>query len=183
MKASKSAHQNPEVGEILFSAEQIETRVKELGAEITRDYKDKNPLLVGVLKGSFIFLSDIARAIDLPLDFDFMAVSSYGQSTKTSGIVRIIKDLENDIGGKDVILVEDIIDSGLTFGYLYNLLQNRKPKSLAVCSLLLSSSSTHIPDYYGFQMPGEEPVFVVGYGLDASQKYRELPDIHRYIEQ
>ncbi len=168
------------VGEILFSAEQIEARIKELGEQITKEYKGRSPLLVGVLKGSFVFLADLARHIDLPVEFDFIGVSSYGSSTTTSGIVRIVKDLEIDIAGLDVILVEDIIDSGLTFEYLYRILEARNPKSLATCSLLLAHNSDKIPDYFGFEMPGPDSLFVVGYGLDAGQQYRQLPNIHKF---
>ena len=168
------------VGDILFSAAEIAARVEELGAQITKDYKGRSPLLIGVLKGSFIFLGDLARRIDLPVEFDFIGVSSYGKSTKTSGIVRIVKDLENDIAGLDIILVEDIIDSGLTFDYLYRILEARHPKSLATCSLLLAHGSSVTPDYYGFKMPGPDPTFVVGYGLDAGQEYRHLPNVHKF---
>ena len=168
------------IGEILFSAEDIAKRIKELGAQITKDFAGKEILIVGVLKGSFVFLADLARHIQVPMEFDFIGVSSYGLATTTSGTVQIIKDLENDIAGKDVILVEDIVDSGLTFDYMCRLLKDRNPKSLTTCSLLLSGECSHMPDYFGFEMTKKS--FVVGYGLDAKQKHRELPDIHLYIE-
>lgn len=171
---------NAEIGEILFSANSIAERIEELGAQITKDFAGKEPLIVGVLKGSFVFLADLARCINLPMEFDFIGVSSYGSATQTTGIVRIIKDLDNDIAGKDVILVEDIIDSGLTFDYLYRILEARNPKSLTTCTLLLSRKVPQLPDYFGFEMPKE--AFVIGYGLDAGQKYRELPNIHQYIQ-
>lgn len=172
---------NKEVGEILFSAKEIAKRIEELGAQITKDFSGKTPLIVGVLKGSFVFLADLARHIQVPIEFDFIGVSSYGKATTTSGTVRITKDLENDIEGRDVILIEDIVDSGLTFDYLCNMFRARNPMSLTTCTLLLSRKGNQLPDYFGFEMPKE--TFVVGYGLDAKQKYRELPDIHQYIEK
>ncbi len=171
---------NTHVGKILYSKDEIATRVKELGDQITKDYADKNPLIIGVLNGAFVFLADLARAIEIPLEFDFIGVSSYGKSTTTSGTVQIIKDLDNDIAGRDVILVEDIIDSGLTFDYLCRMLEARNPKSFATCALLLSRKNEKLPNYYGFEMKDE--VFVIGYGLDAKQQYRQLSSIHEYIQ-
>ncbi len=167
--------------EILVTEEQLATRVRELGAQITADYAGRRPLLVGVLKGAFVFMSDLARAIDLPVEFDFMAVSSYGNATKTSGVVRIVKDLDLDLDGRDVIVVEDIIDSGLTLKYLRTNLAARNPASLEVCALLVrEGQQVGDPDltYMGFEIP---PAFVVGYGLDAGEKHRNLPYICRYV--
>ncbi|MAG03660.1 MAG: hypoxanthine phosphoribosyltransferase [Acidimicrobiaceae bacterium] len=169
-------------GRILVSAEQLAERVAQLGAEITVDYAGRSPLLVGVLKGAFMFMSDLSRVIDLPVEFDFMAVSSYGHSTRSSGVVRIVKDLDLDLAGRDVILVEDIVDSGLTLNYLRRNLLARNPASLEVCALLVRedhSVDEEILRYEGFRIPGE---FVVGYGLDVDQRYRNLPDI-RVVEQ
>ncbi len=167
-------------GKILLSEQQIENRIKELGQQITNDYQKKAPLLVGVLKGAFIYMADLARAISLPIEFDFMAVSSYGNATKTSGVVRIVKDLEIDLSGRDVIVVEDIIDSGLTLNYLRKNLESRGPTSLEVCALLVRSGR-QVGElglkYVGFEIP---PDFVIGYGLDVAEKYRNLPDLWSY---
>ncbi|HJL90311.1 MAG TPA: hypoxanthine phosphoribosyltransferase [Acidimicrobiales bacterium] len=168
-------------GRILVGAEQLAERVAQLGVEITVDYEGRSPLLVGVLKGAFMFMSDLSRVIDLPVEFDFMAVSSYGHSTRSSGVVRIVKDLDLDLAGRDVILVEDIVDSGLTLNYLRRNLLARNPASLEVCALLVRedhSIDEAILRYEGFRIPGE---FVVGYGLDVDQRYRNLPDI-RVVE-
>jgi len=167
-------------GQILLSEQQIENRIKELGQQITNDYQKKAPLLVGVLKGAFIYMADLARAISLPIEFDFMAVSSYGNATKTSGVVRIVKDLDIDLSGRDVIVVEDIIDSGLTLNYLRKNLESRGPTSLEVCALLVRSGR-QVGElglkYVGFEIP---PDFVIGYGLDVAEKYRNLPDLWSY---
>ena len=167
-------------GQILLSEQQIENRIKELGQQITNDYENKAPLLIGVLKGAFIYMADLARAISLPIEFDFMAVSSYGNATKTSGVVRIVKDLDIDLSGRDVIVVEDIIDSGLTLNYLRNNLESRGPTSLEVCALLVRSGR-QVGElglkYVGFEIP---PDFVIGYGLDVAEKYRNLPDLWSY---
>ena len=169
----------PPPGDLLLGADEIQARIRELGAEITADYAGRRPLLVCVLKGAFLFMSDIARTIELPIEFDFMAVSSYGNSTKTSGVVRIVKDLDVDLAGRDVIVVEDIVDSGLTLSYLRKTLLARHPASLEVCALLVRSSSR--PDfdlgYVGFEI-GDD--FVVGYGLDVAEKYRNLRAIYSY---
>ena len=167
-------------GQILLSEQQIENRIKELGQQITNDYENKAPLLIGVLKGAFIYMADLARAILLPIEFDFMAVSSYGNATKTSGVVRIVKDLDIDLSGRDVIVVEDIIDSGLTLNYLRKNLESRGPTSLEVCALLVRSGR-QVGElglkYVGFEIP---PDFVIGYGLDVAEKYRNLPDLWSY---
>ena len=168
------------LGRVLVSHSQIAERVGELGAQITADYEGSAPLLVGVLKGAVLFTSDLCRAIDLPVELDFMAVSSYGSSTRTSGVVRILKDLDVDLVDRDVILVEDIVDSGLTLSYLRRTLGARKPRSLEVCSLLVREGQTELDDlvkYVGFKVP---PEWVVGYGLDVAQRYRNLPDIRAY---
>lgn len=162
-------------GPVLLTEAQIQARVAELGAEITRDYLDSPPLLVGVLKGAFVFMADLARAIDLAVGIDFMAVSSYGSSTKTSGVVRIVKDLDIELAGRDVLIVEDIVDSGLTLNYLRKNLAARGTKSLEVCALLVREGRQPIDPalrYVGFEIP---PDFVVGYGLDVAEKYRNLP--------
>jgi len=171
---------DPALGTMVVSESELRTRVHELGAQITRDYRERAPLLVGVLKGAFVFMSDLAKAIDLPVEFDFMAVSSYGSATKTSGIVRIVKDLDLDLTGRHVLIVEDIIDSGLTLTYLRRNLAARNPASVEVCALLVKEGLQHEPQdlkYVGFTIP---PEFVVGYGLDVAERYRNLPYICRY---
>ncbi len=165
------------IKKVLISADQIAARVAELGAQITQDYAGKRPLLIGVLKGAFVFMADLSRAVDLPIDLDFMAVSSYGTATKTSGVVRIVKDLDADLTDRHVILVEDIVDSGLTLSYLQRGLMARGPASFEICALLLKTDQQRAPvhvAYVGFDI---EPDFVVGYGLDAAELYRNLPDI------
>ncbi len=169
-----------EVGEPVVTAEALAERVAELGAAITADYAQDAPLLVGVLKGAMIFMSDLARAIDLPVDVDFMAVSSYGSATRTSGVVRIVKDLDADLEGRHVLVVEDIIDSGLTLNYLRRYLQARRPASLEVCALLVKEGEQRVPldlRYVGFKIPS---AFVVGYGLDVDERYRNLRAVHLY---
>lgn len=163
------------LGKTVIGAEELAARVQALGRQITEDYHDRQPLLVGVLKGAFIFMSDLGREINRPVEFDFMAVSSYGDSTESSGVVRIVKDLETDIRDRDVILVEDIVDSGLTLRYLRQLLEDRGPTSLEVCALLVREGArSDDVKYVGFPIP---PDFVVGYGLDVAQHYRELDSI------
>lgn len=172
---------DPMLGEVVVSAEQLARRVVELGAEITRDYADRPPLLVGVLKGAFVFLADLCRAIALPAEMDFMAVGSYGAATKTSGVVRIVKDLDIDLTGRHVIVVEDIVDSGLTLSYLRKSLLARNPASLAICTLLLKTGQQRVSfdvDYVGFEIP---PHFVIGYGLDVAERYRNLADLRVYV--
>lgn len=171
---------DPRIGDVLLSAEVIQARVAELGAQITEDYADRRPLLLGVLKGAFVFMADIMREIDLPVEIDFMAVSSYGSSTKTSGIVRIVKDLDIELAGRDVLVIEDIIDSGLTLNYLRRTLGARNPASFEVCALLVREGR-QVPDldlkYVGFEIP---PDFVVGYGLDAGEVGRNCADLRRW---
>jgi hypoxanthine phosphoribosyltransferase len=171
---------DPHLGRIVIDEKALQERVSELGAQITADYAGRAPLLVGVLKGAFMFMSDLARAIDLPVEFDFMAVSSYGSATRTSGVVRIIKDLDLDLTGRHVVIVEDIVDSGLTLAYLRKNLAARNPASVEVCALLLKEGLQKVdPDlrYVGFRIP---PAFVVGYGLDVAERYRNLPFIAEY---
>ncbi len=166
---------------ILISERELSRRVRELGQEITRDYKDKNPVLISVLRGSFIFVADICREIKIPVTFDFMAVSSYGDSKVSSGIVRITKDLEFSIENRDVIIIEDIVDSGRTLNYLVKNLKARNPKNMEVCALLdknVPRKTVNKIKYKGFDIPNK---FVVGYGLDFAEKYRNFPFIG-YIE-
>ena len=173
---------NPELGELVVSEEELQSRIAELGKQITADFQGRPPLLVGVLKGGFVFMADLARSIDLPVEFDFMAVSSYGAATKTSGVVRIVKDLDLDLTGRDVIVVEDIVDSGLTLAYLRKNLLARNPASLEVCALLVKEGLQRgDPDlkYVGFKIP---PKFVVGYGLDVAERHRNLPFVCLYEE-
>jgi hypoxanthine phosphoribosyltransferase len=166
---------DPALGRVVVSEADLMARIGELGGQITEDYAGRAPLLVGVLKGAFVLMSDLARAIDLPVEFDFMAVASYGTATRTSGVVRIVKDLDLDLTGRDVLVVEDIVDSGLTLSYLRRNLLARNPASLEVCALLVKAGMQRIdPDlkYEGFRIPAD---FVVGYGLDAAERYRNLP--------
>lgn len=163
------------VESILYSEEQLKQRVKELGAQITADYAGKEPVLASVLRGSYIFMADLTRAIDLPVTVDFMAVSSYGAGTKSSGQVEIKKDLSDSIEGRDLIIVEDILDSGNTLYYLMSILKARKPASIRICTLMDKPERRTQPivaDYVGFEIPD---AFVVGYGLDYNEKYRNLP--------
>jgi hypoxanthine phosphoribosyltransferase len=172
---------DPDLGRVLVDADELQQRVAQLGKEITSDFADEPPLLVGVLKGAFMFMADLSRSIDLPVEFDFMAVSSYGSATRTSGVVRIVKDLDIDLTGRRVLIVEDIVDSGLTLSYLRKNLLARGPRSLDVCALLVKEGlQRNDPDlrYTGFRIP---PVFVVGYGLDAAERYRNLPFIVEYL--
>lgn len=165
---------------VLLSRAQIQDRIQELGAAITRDYAGREPHMVCVLKGACSFMTDLCRQIDLPLTLDYIAVSSYGAATKTSGEVRLIKDLDQGLEGKDLIVVEDIVDTGLTLNYLINLLRNRGPRSVKVASLLSKPSRRLVQvqaDYIGFEI---EDRFVVGYGLDYNEKYRNLSDIVVY---
>jgi hypoxanthine phosphoribosyltransferase len=173
--------ESPELGEIVVDAESLQAKVAELGAAITKDYADRSPLLIGVLKGAAMFMADLARAIALPVEIDFMAVSSYGSATKTSGVVRIVKDLDIDLQGRDVLVVEDIVYSGLTLNYLRKNLQARNPASVEVCALLVKDGAQRVePDlrYVGFRVPD---VFVIGYGLDVAERYRNLRDIRTYL--
>jgi hypoxanthine phosphoribosyltransferase len=167
---------NPNL-ELLISAERIQDRIAELGAEIKRDYADRNPLLIGVLKGACIFMSDLIRAVDLRLGIEFMAISSYGSSTRTSGEVRIVKDLDVPIEGRDILIIEDIIDTGLTLTYLMANLLSRGASSVKLAALLNKQERRLRDvkiDYLGFDIPD---AFVVGYGLDFAERYRNLPFI------
>jgi hypoxanthine phosphoribosyltransferase len=163
--------------EVLITTERLQTRIGELAAQIDSDYADRELLLVGVLKGAVMVMADLARALHLPVQMDWMAVSSYGSGTKSSGVVRILKDLDADISGRHVLIVEDIIDSGLTLSWLVGNLQSRDPASVAVCAMLRKPSSARMDvdvAYTGFEVPDE---FVVGYGLDYAERYRNLPFI------
>lgn len=160
---------------VLLSAEEIQEKVKELGAQISKDYEGKNLMLISILKGSIVFMSDLMRAITIHCKIDFMAVSSYGSSTKTSGVVRILKDLDIPLENYDVLIVEDILDSGMTLDYITKILNERHPKSIKICTLLDKPSRRKIDikaDYVGFLVPDE---FVVGYGLDYDERYRNVP--------
>lgn len=166
-----------EVEAVLFDARAIQRRVRSLGRQISRDYRGRSPLFVGILRGAAVFLADLIRSTDIPSQIDFMALSSYGSATTTSGQVQLVKDLENSIDGKDVILVEDIVDTGLTLNYLVGNLRSRNPNSVKVCALLSKPSRRLVDvsiDYVGFEVPDR---FVVGYGLDHDQRYRNLPYI------
>ncbi len=164
--------------EILVTREQIAAKIQEVGQQITKDYQGKAPVMVCILKGACVFFTDLVRAVDLPLRMDFMAVSSYGSATKTTGVVRVLKDLDEDIVGKDVIIVEDIVDSGVTLSYIRSMLSHRGAASIRIVTLLDKPERRRVPDlkvdYCCFDIPDE---FVVGYGLDFAQKYRNLPDI------
>ncbi len=169
-----------EVGPVIVPEDVLQARIAELGETITADYSDRPPLLVGVLKGAFMFMSDLSRAIALPVEVDFMAISSYGSATRTSGVVRIVKDLDVDLLGRHVLVVEDIVDSGLTLSYLQRYLLAREPASLEVCALLVKDGQQRTAldlRYVGFHIPAD---FVVGYGLDVGERYRNLPAIHGY---
>ena len=171
---------DPLIGPVVVSEADLARRVSELGDQIAVDYADRPPLLVGVLKGAFVFMSDLARAIRLPVEVDVMAVASYGTGTSTSGVVRIVKDLDTDLTGRDVLVVEDIVDSGLTLSYLRRNLLARQPASLEVCALLVKEGRQRAKidlRYIGFRIP---PDFVVGYGLDVAERYRNLRDLHIY---
>ena len=168
---------NDDILEVLLSEEEIRAKVAELGARLTRDYAGKTPFFLGVLKGCYVFMSDLVRNVDLHCNMDFMAVSSYGGGTSSTGAVRITKDLSRDIEGKDVIIVEDILDSGITLSYLKKYLQNRKPASIRIATLLDKPARRRADiraEYCGFTVPDE---FVVGYGLDYAEDYRNLPYI------
>jgi len=166
-----------DVGEVLIDEDTLRGRIVELGAEISADYEGRDLLLVGVLKGAIFFISDLMRELTVPCEIDFMAISSYGAATDSSGVVRILKDLEINISGRDVLVVEDIIDSGLTLSYLRRTLSARKPGSLEICTLLTKPERREVEvpvRYVGFEIPNR---FVIGYGLDFAERYRNLPDI------
>jgi hypoxanthine phosphoribosyltransferase len=166
-----------DIQEVLYSEEQIQGKIKELGEKLSIDYEGKNPLVICVLKGAFIFMADLVKQIRVPLELDFMAVSSYGQSTKSSGVVKIIKDLDVPVEGRHILIVEDIIDSGLTLSYLIDVLERRNAKTISVVALFNKPARRTVdlePEYAGYVLPDE---FVVGYGLDYAEKYRNLPFI------
>ncbi|WP_090985860.1 hypoxanthine phosphoribosyltransferase [Paenibacillus sp. CF384] len=166
-----------DIQEVLYDADQIQQKVKELGDTISREFEGRNPLVICVLKGAFIFMADLVKTITIPVELDFMAVSSYGQSTKTSGVVKIIKDLDTSVQGRDVLIVEDIIDSGLTLSYLIDVLERRNAKSITLVTLFDKPTGRKVEleaDYKGFVLPD---AFVVGYGLDYAEQYRNLPFI------
>jgi hypoxanthine phosphoribosyltransferase len=163
------------IGEILVQADELQHRIKEMAAEVSRDYAGKDLLLIGVLKGAVFFLSDLMRHLDIPCEVDFMAVASYGSSTDSSGVVRILKDLDAPLEGRNVLIVEDIVDSGLTLQYLMRTLEARGPASLEVCALLTKPERRKVPmpaRYVGFEIPDK---FAIGYGLDYAERYRNLP--------
>lgn len=166
-----------DIEKVVFTEEQIAARVKELGEELSRDYAGKKPLVICVLKGAFIFMADLVKRMNVPVELDFMAVSSYGASTKSSGVVRIIKDLDVSVEGRDVLIVEDIIDTGLTLSYLIEVLQGRKASDVKVVTLFdkpARRTTDMEANYKGFVLPDE---FIVGYGLDYAEQYRNLPYI------
>jgi hypoxanthine phosphoribosyltransferase len=174
MRRNEPGPPDGSIGEILIESEELERRVTELGAEISRDYEDTDLVLIGILKGAVLFVADLMRNLTVPCEIDFMAVSSYGSATDSSGVVRILKDLDSSIEGRDVLVVEDIIDSGLTLHYLIRSLRARGPRSLEVCALLTKPERRRVDDpirYVGFEIPNR---FVVGYGLDYDQHYRNL---------
>lgn len=170
------AELHPDIEEILLDEQDIKDIVKKVGAEIMRDYADKNPLVIAVLRGAVVFMADIMRAIECPLSIDFMAVSSYGDGVKSSGVVRIVKDLDTKIEGRHVIIVEDVLDSGLTLSYLVRMLQSRNPASIEIAAFLVKDIEGKRPAidprYVGTHVPDK---FVVGYGLDYAERYRNLP--------
>ena len=164
-----------DIERVLITESEIQDKLRELGDRITEDYEGRDPLLIGVLKGAFVVMADLSRYIRLPVEVDFMAVASYGAATQTSGVVRILKDLDHDLEGRDVLLVEDIVDSGLTLNYLLKNLRGRRPASLEVCALLQKIGIQRVNldiRYRGFEIP---PEFVVGYGLDYAERFRNLP--------
>ena len=166
-----------DIKKVLLSEEELRTRVSELGAQLSRDYEGKNLLMVSVLKGSVVFMADLMRAISQPAEIDFMVVSSYGSGVKSSGVVKIVKDLDINLQGKDILIVEDILDSGMTLDYIKGMLQDRNPASIRICTLLDKPARRKADlqaDYVGFTVPDE---FVVGYGLDYDERYRNLPYI------
>ena len=167
--------QDEHIGEILVQADELQHRITAMAAEVSSDYQGRDLLLIGVLKGAFVMMADLSRHIRIPLEVDFMAVASYGAATKTSGVVRILKDLDHDLEGRHVLLIEDIVDSGLTLNYLLKNLRGRRPASLEVCALLKKTGIQRVHldvKYVGFEIP---PDFVVGYGLDFAERFRNLP--------
>lgn len=171
---------DPQIGEVLIDEERLQARIDQLAAEISADYAGREVLVVGVLKGALLFIADLVRRLTVPCTMDFMAVSSYGASTHSSGVVRILKDLDAPIAGKHVLVVEDVVDSGLTLSYLMKNLRSREPASLELCTLMVKPAARRVPvemRYVGFEMPD---AFVVGYGLDFDERYRQLPYIARF---
>jgi hypoxanthine phosphoribosyltransferase len=167
--------QDEKIGEILVQADELQHRIKEMAADVSRDYKGRDLLLIGVLKGAVFFLADLMRHLDIPCEVDFMAVSSYGSSTDSSGVVRILKDLDAPLEGRNVLIVEDIVDSGLTLQYLMRTLEARNPASIEVCALLTKPERRKVDTparYVGFEIPDK---FAIGYGLDYAERYRNLP--------
>lgn len=165
------------MGEVLVGSEEIQAKVREMGGRITEDYEGERLLLIGILRGAVVVLSDLMRCVELPCDIDFMDISSYGSGTSSSGVIRILKDLEEDVAGRHVLIVEDIIDTGLTLSYLKRSLLSRNPASLEICTLLTKPSRRQVEldvKYVGFEVPD---VFVVGYGIDYAGSYRNLPEI------
>ncbi len=166
-----------DIAEILIGAEELQAKVAELGRQISEDYRGRNPLLICLLRGAVVFLSDLIRAIDIPLEMDFIAISSYGDSTESSGVVRLVMDLKSNITGRNVLIVEDIVDTGRTLAYILDNLRTRRPADVKVCALLSKPSRREVQvelDYLGFEIPDK---FVVGYGLDYAENYRNLPFI------
>ncbi len=166
-----------DIAEILIGAEELQAKVAELGRQISEDYRGRNPLLICLLRGAVVFLSDLIRAIDIPLEMDFIAISSYGASTESSGVVRLVMDLKSNITGRNVLIIEDIVDSGRTLAYILDNLRTRRPADIKVCALLSKPSRREVQvklDYLGFEIPNK---FVVGYGLDYVEHYRNLPFI------
>jgi hypoxanthine phosphoribosyltransferase len=166
-----------DIAEILIGTEELQAKVAELGRQISEDYRGRNPLLICLLRGAVVFLSDLIRATDIPLEMDFMAISSYGDSTESSGVVRLMMDLKSNITGRNVLIVEDIVDTGRTLAYILDNLRTRRPADVKVCALLSKPSRREAPvevDYLGFEIPDK---FVVGYGLDYAENYRNLPFI------
>ena len=170
-----SARPDEQIGEVLVQADELQHRIREMAAEVSRDYKGRDLLLIGVLKGAVFFLADLMRQLDIPCEVDFMAVSSYGSSTDSSGVVRILKDLDAPLEGRNVLIVEDIVDSGLTLQYLMRTLAARNPASIEVCALLTKPERRKVETparYVGFEIPDK---FAIGYGLDYAERYRNLP--------
>ncbi len=168
---------NCDISAVLFDEFRIQTRIREIGLQISDEYKDRKPVLIGILKGGFVFLADLVRSISIPIEIDFLAISSYGAGTSSSGVVKIRKDIDKDVDGRDVIIVEDIVDSGLSLQYIKDYIGNHNPASLRTCVLLDKPAAHKLEvtfDYIGFEIGNE---FVVGYGLDFNEQYRNLPYI------
>lgn len=178
----KNKKMDRKVGRVLITKEQIKRRTKELAKQISRDYKDKNLVCITILRGAFMFLADLCREITVPAKFDFMAISSYGDKSESSGVVRIYKDLDMNIAEKDVLIIEDIVDTGRTMDYLLRNLKTRNPKSIEICTLLNKPANRVVNikiKYVGFEIP---PEFVIGYGLDFAEDYRHIEDVRVFEE-